>query len=382
MTTPATIAPKRPGATRLHDVSAGEAMHRGVLTVPLETPLTKVAQMMAKYRMHSVVAFDERGEHRTRLWGLIPAAELVHISMQDELENRTAGATATLGVATVEPADSVYEAARQMSEYDVEHVVVVDPVSDRPVGVLSSLDVARVLAGEPTRIPRGAYRVAQVMTRNVLTVSPDSPLRNVARLMTDHGISGVPVVDKGSVLGIVSEADIVAKERGPALPRKRLSRWFARKPAPVATERLEARTAGEAMTSPAITIESWRTTADAAALMLDRRVHRLPVLKDGNLVGIVTGGDLVRAFGRPDEEIELDIREDVLLRSFWVTPGEIEVAVRNGVVTLNGTVESDLIAQLVPEAVQRVPGVVRVKSRLTVHAPSEPPSFELLYPKA
>jgi CBS domain-containing protein len=381
MTTPTTTVRKRPGEARLHHVSAGEAMHRGVLCVPLHTPLTKVAQMMARYGVHCIVALDERGEYLARVWGLIPAGELIRIATRDELENRTAGASATSGVVTVEPADSVYHAARLMAENDVDHVIVVDPVSNRPVGILSTLDVARVLAGEPTRTPRGAYHVAQVMTRNVLTVRPDTPLRDVARLMTDHGISGVPVVEKGSVLGIVSQADIVAKERGSRAPRGRLSRWFRRAPRPADTERLEARTAGEAMTAPAITIESWRIVADAAALMLDRRVHRLPVLEDGTLVGIVTRADLVSAFARSDEEIALDIREDVLLRSFWITPGDIEVLVRNGEVTLKGTVESDLLAQVVPETVQRVPGVVRVKPRLAVSTSGEPQAyFEQLFP--
>lgn len=193
----------------------------------------------------------------------------------------------------------------------------------------------------------------------------------------------MPVVEQGSVLGIVSEGDIVAKERGPIAARGRLAKWFVRAPKPADTDRLEARTAGEAMTSPAITIDSWRTAADAAALMLDRRVHRLPVLKDGNLVGIVSRADLVSAFARSDEEIAIDIREDVLLHSFWITPGEVEVLVRNGEVSLSGTVESDLLTQLVPETVQRVPGVVRVKQKLTVRATDEAPAyFEHLFPRA
>lgn len=382
MTTPATSVRERPGEARLYQVSAGEAMHRGVLCVPLHTPLTKVAQMMARYRVHCVVALDERGEYLARVWGLIPAAELVRIATKDELENRTAGASATSGVVTVEPADSVYDAALLMSANEVDHVIVVDPVSNRPVGILSTLDVARVLAGEPTRPPRGAYHVAEVMTRNVITVGPENPLRDVARMMADHGISAVPVVENGSVLGIVSEGDIVSKERGPSLPRGRLSRWFGRAPSAAETDRLEARIAGQAMTSPAITIDSWRTTAEAAALMLDRRVHRLPVLKDGKLVGIVSRPDLVSAFARSDEEIALDVREDVLLRSFWMTPGEVEVSVRNGEVSLTGTVESDLLAQIIPETVQRVPGVVRVKPKLAVHANDESPAyFEQLFPK-
>ena len=173
----------------------------------------------------------------------------------------------TSQVVTVEPADSVHDAAELMSDHEVDHVIVVDPVSDRPVGVISTLDVAQVLAGERPHTPRGAYRVAQLMKRNVLTVGPSTPLREVARLLSDNGISGVPVVEHGKVLGVVSETDIVAKERGPVVHRGRLARWFSRGPRSADTERLAARTADEVMTAPAITIESWRTAADAATLM-------------------------------------------------------------------------------------------------------------------
>ena len=383
MTSPATIARKRAGASQLHRVSAGEAMHRGVLSVPFQTPLTKVAEMMARYRMHCVVALDERGEYQTRYWGLIPAAELVRIATTQDLEDRTAGGSMTSQVVTVEPADSVHDAAELMSDHEVDHVIVVDPVSDRPVGVISTLDVAQVLAGERPHTPRGAYRVAQLMKRNVLTVGPSTPLREVARLLSDNGISGVPVVEQGKVLGVVSETDIVAKERGPVVHRGRLARWFSRGPRSADTERLAARTADEVMTAPAITIESWRTAADAAALMLDRRVHRLPVLEDGKLVGIVSRADLVSAFSRSDEEIALDIRDDVLLGTFWITPGDVDVSVRQGEVTLRGAVESDLLVELVSEAVQRVPGVVRVKSKLGARATDEPPAeVRRLFPSA
>ena len=123
MTSPATIARKRAGAAQLHRVSAGEAMHRGVLSVPFQTPLTKVAEMMARYRMHCVVALDERGEYQTRYWGLIPAAELVRIATTQDLEDRTAGGSMTSQVVTVEPADSVHDAAELMSDHEVDHVI-------------------------------------------------------------------------------------------------------------------------------------------------------------------------------------------------------------------------------------------------------------------
>ena len=106
MTTPATSVRERPGEARLYQVSVAEAMHRGVLCVPLHTPLTKVAEMMARYRVHCVVALDERGEYLARVWGLIPAAELIRIATKDELENRTAGASATSGVTARGPRPS------------------------------------------------------------------------------------------------------------------------------------------------------------------------------------------------------------------------------------------------------------------------------------
>lgn len=380
MTIPTMRRERAEVASELDRLFVGQVMHRGVLTAPLHAPLTKVARMMARYRMHSVVALGER-EDGSRVWGLIPAAEVVRIAATQDLGDRTAGGSAISEVITVEPADSLRDAAELMARHDVTHVIVVDPVSDRPLGVLSTLDIVQALAGDLPRTARGGYHVAQLMTVNVLTVGPDTPLKEVARLLFEHGISGVPVVEDGRLLGIVSEADILAKERGPAARRTGLRTWVGRRQRRADAERLDARTAGEAMTAPAITVGSWHTAAEAAAIMLERGVHRLPVLKDGKLVGIVTRGDLVSAFSRLDKEIEQDIREDVMLRSFWMAPGEVDVTVRDGEVKLTGTVESSLVLELLPEAVQRVPGVVGVRSHLTARVTTEPkPRFERFVP--
>jgi CBS domain-containing protein len=118
------------------------------------------------------------------------------------------------------------------------------------------------------------------------------------------------------------------------------------------------------MTAPAITIDSWQTTAKAAGLMIDRAIDRLPVLNDGELVGILTRADVAGAFSRSDEKIEREIREDVILRSFWIPTGEVDIEVRGGEVTVAGTVESESVAELLPEAIQCVPGVVSVRSEL------------------
>ena len=148
-------------------------------------------------------------------------------------------------------------------------------------------------------------KVEQLMTHDPLTVRLDTSLKDVAAILSSQGISGLPVLDGDSrVLGVVSEADILRKEQGLGGPRGGVLGWLDRgAPDP----KLEARTAGEAMTSPALTIGPGRPAAEAAKLMVERGINRLPVISRGRLVGIVTRADLVRAFHRPDEEIEREI---------------------------------------------------------------------------
>jgi CBS domain-containing protein len=131
------------------------------------------------------------------------------------------------------------------------------------------------------------------MTTQVVTVAPEMSLKDAAILLVGHRISGVPVVKDGEVLGVLSEGDILEKERGPALaPVHGLLHWILGGGAEDMRAKLEAQTAGEAMSSPAITIESWYSVAAAAIWMIERGVKRLPVAKNGRLVGIVSRRDL------------------------------------------------------------------------------------------
>ena len=205
-------------------------------------------------------------------------------------------------------------------------------------------------------------RVRDVMTADVASVRPEAELREVAELLVRRRISGVPVVEAGQVLGVVSERDILFKER----PKDGLNRGVL---AFLMDEgdlmlKIDARSARAAMTSPAVTIGPSRSVADAAALMLDEGVSRLPVVDHGELVGIVTRFDLVRAFARSDEEIWQEIDSDPLIRSYWRRPGPADVAVSAGEVTLKGKVDSKHHAQLIEAFVDRVPGVVSVDSQL------------------
>jgi CBS domain-containing protein len=207
-------------------------------------------------------------------------------------------------------------------------------------------------------------KVADVMNRDVVVVSPRMPLKEVARVLVNRHFSGVPVVDDdGKVLGVVSEGDILVKERTPGGASSIFGRALELE---TWADKHDARDAGAAMTAPAVTIGPEKSVADAATLMLDRAVNRLPVVDaDGKLVGIVTRADLVRAFVRDDSEIAREIRDDVLLRTLWESPDRFRVRVRSGEVTLAGKVNDAHAAGTLVRFVERVPGVVNVRSRIS-----------------
>lgn len=160
-------------------------------------------------------------------------------------------------------------------------------------------------------------QVHQIMTRKVLTVGPEASLRDVATILVEHGISGIPVCDaEWRVLGVVSEGDILFKAHDPTSGRKGGQLAHLEDGTDLrAVAKSQASTAGEAMTAPAITIEPDRSVADAARLMVERGVNRLPVVTDGRLAGIVTRTDVVRAFTRSDSEIEAEVRILLLRRT-------------------------------------------------------------------
>ena len=113
-------------------------------------------------------------------------------------------------------------------------------------------------------------KVSSVMTKNVLTVAPSTPLKKVARLLVERRVSGMPVVDEdGTVLGVVSEADILAKERGRAGRDSLLDQLFGSESQQM---KHDARDAADAMTTPPVIIRPGRSVSEAASLMLDREV--------------------------------------------------------------------------------------------------------------
>jgi CBS domain-containing protein len=135
----------------LGTVSVSEAMHAGVVSCPPETPLRDVARMMARFAIHAVVVYTEEaeGEEIVGLWGVVADADLVAAAAVDDLGGRTAGGTARTPLVMIYPHESMKRAAELMKEHRVTHLLVISPSSERPLGIVSTLDLARVLAAEP-----------------------------------------------------------------------------------------------------------------------------------------------------------------------------------------------------------------------------------------
>ena len=231
--------------------------------------------------------------------------------------------------------------------------------------------------GHEVRHRRWARQVRDVMTTSVITVDRITPYQEIDRLLTQHRISGVPVLMMGrKVAGVVSEADLLAAEderaRQARLAAATGKRWRLRKRPQVGL------TAGTLMSAPAITIGPDATIPAAARMMNTHHLRRLPVTdEDGKLVGIVSRRDLLSVFLRPDADIAHDARQ-VLEEIPIGDPKDVMLTVRHGVVTLTGSVEliADRHRELVPLALHMIldiDGVVDVVNRLGESLPAEEP---------
>jgi CBS domain-containing protein len=203
--------------------------------------------------------------------------------------------------------------------------------------------------------------VRDLMTTDVVSVPPETPLKAVAALLVAHRISGVPVVDAGGrVVGVVSEADFLAKEgrRDPNRRRSVLHWLLDRGRADRVRQRVAAVTAGEAMSSPAHTIGLDRPLAEAARLMNDERIKRLPVVDGERLVGILSRADIVRAYARTDDELLRAVRN-----ALRAVDGLRVIGVEDGVARLAGTVASRALVPTIERIVGEIDGMVGVDDR-------------------
>jgi CBS domain-containing protein len=193
-------------------------------------------------------------------------------------------------------------------------------------------------------------RIRDVMSSPVVTVAPDTHLKEVADLLVRHEVSAVPVVEDGALVGIVSEADLVPLELAPD-PRAHLAP--VREPPPGVP-----RVVAEVMTREVVALPEGADAAEAGRLMLERRIKSIPVVQGRRIVGIVARRDLLKVLARGDEEIAGDLR--TLLEEELGPPSPYRVTVRDGVVELTGPPDPT-VRRLATLLVRGVPGVVEVR---------------------
>jgi CBS domain-containing protein len=220
-----------------------------------------------------------------------------------------------------------------------------------------------------------AMKVLENMTRDVITVTPTTPIHDVASLMANHGVSGLPVVDdKGSVVGIVTEADLLVRQK----PRTRMSWWrlfldgerLARE-----FQRAVGTTAGEVMTREVISIGPDLPIEAAAAILHESGIRRVPVVADGVLVGILSRGDLVKALAGVPPRTAAPVSDARLVEAMkaymaaepWASRGLVVEAVA-GVLTLRGLVGTQAECAALETMARAIPGVAGVDNQLVVHA--------------
>jgi CBS-domain-containing membrane protein len=206
--------------------------------------------------------------------------------------------------------------------------------------------------------------VRDVMTTTVVLVDESVGFKDIVRRMEDSGVSALPVVDAaGHLVGIISEADLLLKEEHAREPHRRHLLEGKRR----RTQRAKAEglLAAQLMTAPVITIRPEASLGQAARLLHERRVKRLPVVEEGGkVVGIVSRADLLKVFMRPDEEIRQEVAGDVLARTLSIGPDRVRATVRDGVVTLEGLVDRRSLIPFLTGLVRGVDGVVGVEERL------------------
>ena len=219
-------------------------------------------------------------------------------------------------------------------------------------------------------------KVADVMTREVVSVAPDASVMEAVRLMLQHRISGLPVIDaSGKLQGVVTEGDFLRRvETGTERKRSRLVE-FLLGPGRLATDYVQAtgRKVDEVMTPDVRTVSEDEQLEKVVHLMERYRIKRVPVVRGDRVVGIVTRANLMRALAslalaeHPVAADDASIRERLLAelkRQSWAPVGLIDVVVKDGVVKLSGALTDERERQAIRIAAENIAGVKKVEDHL------------------
>jgi CBS-domain-containing membrane protein len=223
---------------------------------------------------------------------------------------------------------------------------------------------------------------SDVMTTDVITVSPDTSVADIAKLLREKRISGVPVVNPdNTVVGIVSEGDLMSHAQ--VVGERRRSWWLRlfEHPNAIAHEyaRAHGRVARDVMISPVVTVDPGASLAEIANTLENHRIKRVPVVRDGNLMGIVTRGNLLQAMATVEiaKAASVDdraIREQIirtLAAEPWANLNMKNIIVQDGVVHLWGFVENEEERHALRIVAENAPGTKSVEDHLQrYHIPS------------
>jgi len=209
------------------------------------------------------------------------------------------------------------------------------------------------------------WTVADVMTTRVHVASSSTPFKQLVRLIEENRISALPVVDQAGIpIGVVSEADLLLKERR----REIEAQTNLLHPRQHRAERAKAEgtVAADLMTSPPLTVRTGATLVEAAGMMQKRNVRRLVVVDDrGKIAGMVSRSDLLQVFLRTDDEIRDEITEAIIPGLLVDLDRPLDVAVRFNVVTMAGTVSRRTDMEILIRLIREMDGVVEVVNRLS-----------------
>lgn len=203
--------------------------------------------------------------------------------------------------------------------------------------------------------------VKDVMTRRVVSARATASFKEMVDMLRRHRISAFPVLDNHDrVVGVVSEADLLVKEAVQAAGTNLVAALRHVRE----EDKASGVTAGDLMTRPAITIGPDASVAEAARIMYDRRVKRLPVVNtSGHLLGIISRADVLAVFSRADEEIRDEIIHRVVPEFATGRSSDFDVTVQDGIATISGLLPSEQARRSLLDAARHVPGVVAVRDR-------------------
>lgn len=224
-------------------------------------------------------------------------------------------------------------------------------------------------------------KAKDIMTTRVITIAPDTTIREIAALLLERRISGLPVVDRGHVIGIVSEGDLLRRHEIDTDRKRAAGAWWMRlfqgEPGPAEYVKSHAVRAADVMTRNVISVSEDVEITRIVILFGKRRIKRVPVLRGERLVGIVTRANLVQALAANtkgfqghralgDVVIRARLLEELGTQTWW--RGTSNVIVTDGIVHYWGVCENEEEKQAARVAAENVPGVRRIDDHRITYA--------------